>query len=343
MTVAVPGSTLRLMSTAKYDTLRNRSFAFSSITSILLGLLTCCCVSAVLGQEAERLPVTVFGDGSPYNGVEDSREPLMGGRRMDLGRPSAGAIRCDGGVRGTGVVINTRELAPDIKGVVLVTAAHVLYDLEQKRRFRRCEFQFLALGAIAGYTARIDLERARLGDFDPDKATEEIQFGEGDWAFLYVPKPWKNYRPEQSLPVREFSFTQVESFQQSGGSFRLVALDSASGAISESGDCTVIESRNDDLGGGAWSGQLLDDCDSGGGASGGGIVGVVGDQQYLVGIRTGSHWSGVVFPAGDYPGGPPAGSAWDPRYNTNFARALDDELLRALREFVSGLERTPAF
>jgi len=309
----------------------------------LLVLLACCCTPAIFGQEAERLPVTIFGDGSPYNGVEDSREPLMGGRRMDMGHPSAGAIRCDGGVRGTAVVVDTRELAPELKGVVLATAAHVLYDLEKKRRFRRCEFQFLGLDAIDGYTASIDLDHARLGDFDPKKATEEIRFGEGDWAFLYVPKPWRNFRPEQSLPARDFSFARVESFQQSGGSFRLVALDSASGVISETGDCTVIESRSGDLGGGAWSGQLLDDCDSGGGASGGGIVGVLGDQRYLVGIRTGSHWSGAVFSVGNYPAGPPAGSVWDPRFNTNFARAVDDRMLRVLGEFVGGLERDPAF
>jgi len=331
------------MSIAKPDTPVIKYFTISSIRPILLVLLVCCCISSVIAREAERLPVTVFGDGDPYNGVEDSREPLMGGRRSGPGPPSAGAIWCDGHVRGTAVVIDSRDFVPGFPGVVLATAAHVMYDLEKKSRFRRCEFQFLALGAIQGYTAEIDLDRARFGDFDPNKATEEIQFGEGDWAFLYVPKPWKNYRPEQSLPIRGFSFASMESFQQSGGKFRLVALDFASGAIGESGDCTVIESKRDDLGGGAWSGQLLDDCDSGGGASGGGIVGVMGDQRYLVGIRTGSHWSGGVFPAGDYPGGPPAGSIWDPRFNTNFARAVDDSLLMALDQFFNDLEPPPAF
>lgn len=344
LTAAVPASTLRPMSPAKPGiSFWNRWFVVPILTPVLLVLLACGFISPALGQEAERLPVTVFGDGDPYNGVEDSREPLMGGRRIDMGRPSAGAIRCDGRVRGTAVVVDTRELAPNLEGVVLATAAHVLYDLDEKQRFRRCEFQFLALGAIQGYTSEIDLKRSRFGDFDPDKATEEIQFGEGDWVFLHLPKPWKNYRPEQSLPARDFSFARAEGFQQSGGRFRLVALDSASGVISESGDCTVTESKSSDLGGGAWSGQLLDDCDSGGGASGGGIVGVMGDQRYLVGIRTGSHWSGDVFPAGDFPGGPPAGSIWDPRFNTNFARAVDESLLRALAEFVSTLERSPAF
>ena len=126
LTVAVSGSTLRFMDTAKPDTSRNELFAFSIVRPVRLVLLVCGFLSPALGQEAERLPVTVFGDGDPYNGVEDSREPLMGDRRMDMGRPSAGAIHCDGGVRGTAVVVDTSELAPDLEGVVLATAAHVL-------------------------------------------------------------------------------------------------------------------------------------------------------------------------------------------------------------------------
>jgi hypothetical protein len=286
-----------------------------------------------VGQEVRRVPVTVFGDGDPYNGVEDSREPVMGGRVTGALRPNAGALECDGKVRGTAMVIDTRELAPNFPGVILVSAAHVLYDLDAKQRFRRCEFQFMALGALRGYRARVDIDRSRFGDFDPSRATSEAGFGEGDWAFLYVPRPWRKYRPEESLPVSEFSITRSAAFRQSGGEFKLVALDTVSRTISLSSDCIVVESVSGDLGGGAWPGQLLDDCDSGGGASGGGIVAVMGGQPYLVGIRTGSHWSGQVFPAGDYPSGPPDGSFWDPRYNTNFARAIDANLLEELKNF----------
>ena len=288
------------------------------------------------------MPVTVFGDGDPYNGVEDSRAPVMGGPVTGALRPNAGALKCDGEVRGTAMVIDTRELAPNFPGVILVSAAHVLYDLDAKRRFRRCEFQFMALGALRGYRARVNLDRSRLGQFDPSRATSEAGFGEGDWAFLYVPRPWRRHRPEESLPVSEFSMTRTAAFRQSGGEFKLVALDTASGTISLSGGCSVVESGDDDLGGGAWPGQLLDDCDSGGGASGGGLVALLDGQSYLVGIRTGSHWSGQVFPAGDYPAGPPDGSLWHPRYNTNFARALDERLLAELENFVHRLARETA-
>jgi hypothetical protein len=65
-------------------------------------------------------------------------------------------------------------------------------------------------------------------------------------------------------------------------------------------------------------------------------------KPYLVGIRTGSHWSGQVFPADDYPVGPPDGSLWDPRYNTNFARALDTGLLEELKFLLRRLESSAA-
>ena len=309
---------------------------------VLLGSMVCFAAFPAGGQVSERVPVNIFGDGNPQNGVEDSREPVMGGWNDEghqLGhRLNAGAIECDGKMRGTAVVVDTREFVPGLKGVVLATAAHVLYDLDKKHRFRRCEFHYLALSELARYRARIDLGRVRLGNFDPAKTTTGIEFGEGDWAFLYVPKPWKRFRPDEALALRDFSFIQMESFQQAGGEIRLIAFDSSFQVVSESRNCTVVESDRDDLGGGAWRGQLLDDCDSVGGASGGGIVAVLDDQQYLIGIRGGSHWSEQVFPADEYPSGPPDGSVWDRRTNTNFGRAIDARLIQALIEFVHGLE-----
>lgn len=74
------------------------------------------------------------------------------------------------------------------------------------------------------------------------------------------------------------------------------------------------------------------------GASGGGIVAVLNQQQYLVGIRSGSHWSEQVYPASEYPSGPPDGSVWDRNKNTNFGRAIDAHLLAELASFIHKLE-----
>jgi len=287
------------------------------------------------------MPVNIFGDGDPDNGVEDDRHQLFGGRRRGVTladqRMNAGTIKCDGKIRGTAMVIDTREFAPDLKGAVLASAAHVLYDLDKHKRFKRCDFHFLALSELNRYQAKIDLRHVKMGKYDPKKTTESLEFGEGDWAFMYVPKPWKGFDPDEALLPSVFSFANMESFQQSGGELRLIAFDAGAGVISVSNHCRVIESKRGDLGGGAWKGQLLDDCDSTSGSSGGGIVAVSRGKQYLIGIRNGSHWSQQFYPVDEFPTGPPDGASWDRSANTNFARALDTELLSALQKFSQSL------
>lgn len=299
-------------------------------------------VAPVFAQQPETMQVSIFGDGDPHNGIEDSRQRVMGGRQHGLGlddqRMNAGTIKCDGKVRGTAMVVDTREFAPGLEGVVLASAAHVLYDLDRKRRFRDCEFHLLALSELSRFRVKIDFKQLVMGDFDPNQATGSLEFGEGDWAFLYIARPWRGYDPNESLPAREFSMSSLEHFQQAGGEFRLVAFDSAAGVISMSRHCTVIESSVGDLGGGAWPGQLLDDCDSSGGASGGGIIAILDGQQRLVGIRSGSHWSEQVFPADEYPLGPPDGARWNRNTNTNFGRAFDANIIHQLKSFSRTLE-----
>jgi len=287
----------------------------------------------VRARTPELVPVNIFGDGNPLNGVEDDRKPVKAGALPENRDMNAGTITCDGKFRGTAMVVDTRELAPALSGVVLMSAAHVLYDLEKKRRFRRCQFHFMGYPG-ARYRSNIDFNKIRTGDFDPLQVTTKVEFGEGDWAFLYLPRPWKTYHPAQSLRLREFAFEHGESYQQSGGEFGLFAYDTQAGTVTRSTNCTVVESKGDDLGGGAWKGQLLDDCDSLNGASGGGIVAIMDQQYFLIGIRNGSHWSQTVYPADQHPSGPPDGSVWDRRSNTNFGRAIDAHLLREMRIFV---------
>ncbi len=201
---------------------------------------------------------------------------------------NAGTIKHDGRIRSTAVVIDTRQFAPTLKGVILASAAHVIYDLEKKRPFKRCEFHFLALSEISRYRVKIDLKQLRMGSFDPGKAVNEPGFGVGDWVFLYVPRPWKRFNLNEALLPRVFSFTEFAAFQQTGGELRLIAYDTTKKVMSVSRYCTVIQSQQGDLGGGAWQGQLLDDCDSASGVSGGGLIAVLQGKHYLVGIRNGS-------------------------------------------------------
>ena len=313
-------------------------FPFQCLVSVFMIAVVCPANS----QEAVRIPVNVFGDGNPHNGLEDNREPVATQRQDTGGRPGqnmvAGTINCDRKIRGTAMVVDTRKIMPGLNGVVLITAAHVLYKLEKGRLFRRCKFIFMGRENVSGYRSKINLNKIKTGGFDPGRGTQALEFGEGDWAFIYLRKPWKRFNRDQSVQLKKFSFAHAESFQQLGGEFRLVAFDSKAEAISQSRNCTVIESRRDDLGGGHWSGQLLDDCDSADGASGGGIIAILNHQQLLIGIRSGSHWSEEIFPEESFPSGPPDGSIWNRRSNTNFGRAIDDGLLNELVLFIRTLE-----
>ncbi|MDX2479276.1 MAG: hypothetical protein QNK24_02945 [Desulfuromusa sp.] len=298
--------------------------------------------SSLRAQTARIVPVNIFGDGNPLNGVEDSREPVTGtesnGRGSHDQQMNAGTITCDGKFRGTAMVVDTREFAPDLEGVVLVSAAHVLFNLDKNKLFRRCKFYFMGWDKIAGYRSKIDLKKIRMGNFDPRLSNGGSEVARGDWVFLYLRKPWRNFNPDQSIGIREFSFSQPGSYRQSGGEFRLLAFDSSAGVISESRNCIVVESHGNDLGGGTWKGQLLDDCDSADGASGGGIIAVLNQQHFLIGVRNGSHWDEQVYPADRFPSGPPDGSAWDRRTNTNFGRAIDKTLLEELNLLIQSLE-----
>lgn len=310
----------------------------------LLGVLMLVLANPSYAQSAKVIPVNIFGDGNPLNGIEDDRVGINGGWSGGGGPAdryvnAGGTITCDGKFRGTAMVVDSREFVPGFTGVVLVSAAHVLYDLDKNRLFRRCKFNFMGRAKDTGYQSKIDLKKMRMGNFDPRQDTGRIEFGEGDWVFLFLRKPWKKFSPDQSLRLRDFSFAQTESYQQSGGEFRLLAFDSSTGAFSESRNCTIVESKGDDLGGGGWKGQILDDCDSADGASGGGIIAVLKQQHYLVGIRNGSHWSEQAYPADEYPSGPPDGSVWNRRSNTNFGRAIDTRLLSELAHFIQTLEQ----
>ena len=298
--------------------------------------------SPLSAQTARIVPVNIFGDGNPLNGVEDSREAVTGregdGRGSHGQQMNAGTITCDGKFRGTAMVVDTREFAPDLEGVILVSAAHVLFNLDKNRLFRHCKFYFMGWDKVTGYRSKIDLKKIWMGNFDPRLSNGGSEVARGDWVFLYLRKPWKKFNPDQSIGLREFSFSQLGSYRQSGGEFRLLAFDSSAGVISESRNCVVVESDGNDLGGGTWKGQLLDDCDSADGASGGGIIAVLNQQHYLIGVRNGSHWDEQVYPADRFPSGPPDGSAWDRRSNTNFGRAIDKTLLGELSLLIRSLE-----
>lgn len=294
-------------------------------------------VESGLAEPHELQPVNVFGDGDPDNGTEDSRidmaSPLWRSPVHDPWNMSGGTLHCDGRNRGSAVIVDTSELAELAQGMVIVTSAHVLYDLGSGRPYRDCRFHYMGLSHLPGYQARVDLDRSRRGSFDPRSERSGPGFGKEDWAVLYVAERPPGVPPGARVPLRAFS--SLPPVAERDVQFRFIGWSRSLGVMTISSACRVVESTRADLGGGGWLGHLLDDCDSEGGASGGGLVASVGDGHYLVGIRSGAHWDGAAFPPEQFPLGPPDGASWDVRRNTNFSRAIDAEVLAAVRELVS--------
>lgn len=323
---------------------------------IMIGAFTLSCVTAFAGNSYQQrlqdwfsgqgygtglqvLQVNVFGDGDAQNGIEDSRidmsSPLWNERIRRPWNMGAGTVHCDGKNRGSAVIIDIREFGNLDKGFIVASSAHVLFDLEKNQAYQNCQFHYMALDSLPGYQAEIDLQLSRIGKFDPAIRRESLAFGQDDWAFLYVSDDVPGVEINGRIKPRSFeSISRDTSFD---GNVQFIAFNPDSGSINISTQCVARESTAGDLGGGAWKGQLLDDCDSEGGASGGGLVASVNGESFLVGIRSGAHWDGGAFPAPDFPDGPPKGSRWDILINTNFSRAIDLELVAELRSLIAEL------
>lgn len=73
--------------------------------------------AVVIWLLASGLPVNIFGDGNPLNGFEDGREPVLAKpaeeRYINARYLNAGSITCDGKIRGTAMVVDTRQFAAD--------------------------------------------------------------------------------------------------------------------------------------------------------------------------------------------------------------------------------------
>ncbi len=281
----------------------------------------------------------IFGDGDPANGVEDDRRTVsqgQGERPGDDWYRSGGTIHCDGAVRGSATILDLGSLGVRHRGVVIATAAHVLYDLEKRERWEQCRFQYLGLGALPGYAAPLRARRLLEGEFDPGADPASVTQGGGDWAFAWLGPEWRAPGAAAGMvPVSAASALGDDVNQESLG---LLAWHRGAGEMSVASGCRVMVSGPGDIGGGAWAGQLLDDCDSGDGASGGGLVMIASGRPALLAIRGGAHWSREMWPPSRFPAGPPDGARWSPERYSNYARAIDDDLLDRLIRWANGLE-----
>ena len=288
-----------------------------------------------LGTGVTGVLAGVFGDGDPSNGVEDDRRTLSEGASMaglsDWYR-SGGTVFCDGAVRGSAAVVDLGGLPPRREGVVIVTAAHVLMDLATGQPWAHCEYRHQGLGELPGYQVRLQERFILKGDFDTVGSAGDPDNVNGDWAFVWLGRDWVQPGGAQGLALAD-----VRSAADGKGLLGLLAWDPERAQLTLAAGCRAVLSRVDDLSGDARGGQLLDDCDSGTGSSGGALILSHDGKARLVGIRGGQHWDEGRWPPERFPAGPPTGLPWDPVSHTNYARAVDAELLNALRQWWVGL------
>lgn len=273
----------------------------------------------------------VFGDGDPSNGDEDDRRTLSQGAALpglSEWYRSGGSIFCDGAVRGSATLVDLAGLAPGRSGAVIATAAHVLVDLDTGLAWKRCEYRHQGLGELPGYQAPIRARWTLAGPFDAGVSPGEAENALNDWAFVWLGATWR--QPGGAQAVAPADVFQTENGQ---GQLGLLAWNPDRDELSIAGGCRAVRSRFGDLSGDGQGAQLLDDCDSGTGASGGGLILTHKGSTHLVGIRGGQHWDGTLWPRERYPDGPPAGSRWDPNRYTNYARALDAGILRQVQHW----------
>lgn len=301
--------------------------------TVLVFLICCLSMPAALAG--------VFGDGNPDNGVEDDRRGISEGHVDPVGDAwfrSGGTVFCDGAVRGSATLLALDDPQRGAGGQVIATAAHVFYDLEQGQPWNACEFRYLGLGELPGYRVSLHADRILKGGFDPAADISALASGAGDWAFAWLGGTWSPPLGDAGLALRD----PARSPQAADGVLGLLAWNSSTGEMSVSLSCQAVASEATDLGGGAWAGQWLDDCDSTDGASGGGLVLSRAGRHELVAIRGGQHWDPDAWPPGAYPDGPPFGERWDPQRFTNYARVLDREVLDALDRWLRGLSEQGA-
>lgn len=237
----------------------------------------------------------------------------------------AGTIFCDGAVRGSAVLATQPAADMTPSDLILVTAAHVFYDLELGQRWQRCFYHHQGMAARPGYRVPLRWEWVQTGDFNPLSNPSHAQQGAGDWAFVWLGGQWTP--PEGTTGFRLGTLS-------AGGQppFKLasVAWHSQRQQLGAVGACQGVWSGHDDLGGGLWSGQLLDDCDDADGASGGALLQQRNGSVVLVAVRGGSHHALES-------GAPEAGAQWNVQQRTNYARALDANVLEALDGFLREL------
>ncbi|WND03244.1 serine protease [Temperatibacter marinus] len=251
---------------------------------------------------SQSLQAEVVGDGDSENGIEDNRMPLSELPTQMLRQiRSVGVIRCGPRVIGSAVIIRS-----DAKKALILTAAHVV----EEKNLTQCLFH--PYDMYQGYTFTV----AHLGR---SKAQPDIF--EGDWAVLHV-------RADLSMFGAARLSRSSREIRRPNQALLIGYQESYNALVASLIDCTIIPKDKEK---GLARDQLsvgLDSCDSGKGASGGGVF--LYDSEagrlYLYGVRT-----GFLRAKNDKGDMPVKGSLADPKLYANSHHRMTKSLRQKVK------------
>ena len=281
-----------------------------SFAVLLIGL------SALFQGKAQAV---IFGDGNPENGVEDQR--LIPTKEQPSAMSAVGTVICDGGLRGTATHIKSPSIDSNLS--IIVTAAHILFEVKSGKRYASCSYlpENKRLSAISFKTISEH-------NFDPSN-TDKIAQSDSDIVFVALERPLQ----QQALLLSDRDPIIDEKLF-------LLGYNSSQNQLTESANCKVYSSTQF-----ASEKLLLHDCDARSGASGGALLlqGEKGRPTTLIAVHGGTFLIKTVLINGigeaETTGANRDGAVVDPERWINQARRVDQSVVLRLQQFVAYLAK----
>ena len=251
----------------------------------------------------------IFGDGNQSNGIEDQRVSPPA-RLLN----AVGTIYCDGGLRGTGTHIDLGAATNHSQPLsIIVTAAHVLFDLQSGEPFQHCSYR-----QENKRLKSVPFAEVSSHNYQP-LGRDKMRQSETDIVFVSLQRPL--YQQRLKLGIFE-----------PPGRLQLLGYNSNKEHISLSQNCRNFLSAtfvSEHL--------LLHNCDASRGSSGGPLLfhSSGGKAIEVVAIHGGT----LSSPAKITPPQNIDGALADPEKWINQARKIDLLLLARLQRFIAYLRK----
>tara|TARA_B110000211_G_scaffold229522_1_gene287408 strand:- start:66 stop:824 length:759 start_codon:yes stop_codon:yes gene_type:complete len=244
---------------------------------------------------------------------------------------AVGTVICDGGLRGTATHIKSPSTEPNQS--IIVTAAHILFDVTSGKRYSSCSYlpRNKRLSAISFKTISEH-------SFDP-RNSDKIAQSENDIVFVALARPLQ----QQALLLSDGKSIDHKTLT-------LLGYNSSQNRLTESADCKSYSSTQF-----ASEKLLLHDCDARSGASGGPLLLHSGKDQpaNLIAVHGGTlliktlriNKMGEAASNGNSNSNSKShnarrdGAVADPERWINQARRVDQSVLLRLQQFVAYLAK----